>query len=194
MKLFNLTNAHKYFLQLLNNQNGLICKKADIYPFQRKACVWFDDTVFHVYAQYINKYGKRPKKDLMCIKFAINIWIAFPDNARAEDALCLERYLDSAMKQIDKKCSAYIGAGKSLIEKNMWDDGDKRPHLIYTFDIKDFPVRSDIIELIKTLLREAKNKFGFSYSDNRDDFIDKFDSTKHILIPTYIDIFKHRVH
>ena len=117
MKLFNLTNAHRYFLQLIDKQDGIICKKPDILPFGRKACVWFDDTVFHVYAQYINQHVERPKKDLKSIKFAINIWIAFPDNARAEEALYLEQYLDSSIKKINKKCCSYIGAGKSLIEK-----------------------------------------------------------------------------
>lgn len=192
MKLFNLTNAHRYFLQLIDKQDGIICKKPDIHPFGRKACVWFDDTVFHVYAQYINQHVERPKKDLKSIKFAINIWIAFPDNARAEEALCLEQYLDCGIKLLDKRCSAYIGAGKSLIEKNMWDDGDKRPHVIYTFDIKDFPVRGDIIDIIKDLLRKAQDKFGFSYSDNREDFLKRFDRAKHILLPRYIDIFKNR--
>lgn len=62
MKLFNLTNTHKYFLQLIDKQDGIICKKPDIHPFRRKACVWFDETVFHIYAQYVNGYNDKPQK------------------------------------------------------------------------------------------------------------------------------------
>ena len=192
MKLFNRVNAHKQFLQLIRSQDGIICKKPDIYPFRRKACVWFDETVFHIYAQYVHEDDNKPrKKDLKCIKFLINVWIKFPDNTSEETALNLEEYLNHRIRAIDNKCHSYIGMGKTLLLNHMWSEDAKRPHLIYTFAIQDFPVRSDIVEVIKDVLRDAQDMFKFSYSDSKKEFVEQlYDSKKHILIPRYLSLFE----
>lgn len=166
----------------------MICKNPDIHPFRRKACVWFDETVFHIYAQYVHAYDScRKRNDLKCIKFLINVWIKFPDNSTGRDVFNLEEYLNCEVGAIDKHCSSYTSMGKTLINKNMWDAGT---HLIFTFEIKDFPVRNDIVDVIKNILREAKNIFNFSYSDNKDDFIEMFDSQKHMMISKYKELFQ----
>lgn len=192
MKLFNLTNAHRYFLQLINKQDGIICKKPDIYPFRRKACVWFDETVFHIYAKYVHVYDKNPrKKDLKCIKFLINIWINFPDNTCEETALNLESYLNQRIRDIDNNCYSYIGMGKTLLVNHMWSEKPQRAHLIYTFAIQDFPVRSDIVEKIKEVLREAQDIFKFSYSDSKTEFIEKLhEFNAPLSIQKYITLFQ----
>ena len=160
MKLFNRVNAHRQFLQLIKSQDGVIYKKPDIYPFRRKACVWFDETLFHIYAQYVHEFDIKPrKKDLKCIKFLINVWIKFPDNTSEETALNLESYLNQRISDIDNNCYSYIGMGKTLLVNHMWSEKPQRAHLIYTFAIQDFPVRSDIVEKIKEVLREAQDIF-----------------------------------
>lgn len=181
MKLFNLVNAHNHFWRLIEKQNGVLSKIPEITPFGEKACIWFDDTVFHIYAQFNDEYEMRRRKNRRYVVFLINIWIAFPNDAKAEDALSLEKYLDFAIKLIDKKCSSYIGGGKSLIAKKMWDRGDKRPHLFYTFRIENFPVRTDIVNSIKNILREAHKNFNFSYSDSKEELLKKCNE-KHIRI------------
>lgn len=191
MKLFNRISAHKQFLQLINKQDGIICKKPDIFPFRRKACVWFDETLFHIYAQYVHAYDKKPrKKDLKCIKFLINVWIKFPDNTSEETALNLESYLNQRISDKDNNCYSYIGMGKTLLINHMWSEKPQRAHLIYTFAILDFPVRSDIVEKIKEVLREAQDIFKFSYSDDKNEFIEKLcELNKPILIQKYIELF-----
>ena len=191
MKLFNRVNAYRQFLQLIKSQDGIICKRPDIYPFRRKACVWFDETLFHVYAQYVHEFDIKPrKKDLKCIKFLINVWIKFPDNTSEEIALNLEEYLNLRISAFGNKCHSHIGMGKTLLLNHMWSENPKRPHLIYTFAIQDFPVRSDIIEKIKEVLREAQDIFKFSYSDYKNEFIEKLcELNKPILIQKYIELF-----
>ena len=80
--------------------------------------------------------------------------------------------------------------GKSSFVNHMWSQNPKRPHLIYTCAIPDFSVRSDIVEKIKEVLREAQDIFKFSYSDDKNDCIKTLsESDTSILIPTYIEIF-----
>ena len=191
MKLFNRVNAHRQFLQLIKSQDGVIYKKPDIYPFRRKACVWFDETLFHIYAQYVHEFDIKPrKKDLKCIKFLINVWIKFPDNTSEETALNLESYLNQRISDIDNNSYSYIGMGKTLLVNHMWSEKPQRAHLIYTFAIQDFPVRSDIVEKIKEVLREAQDIFKFSYSDDKNEFIEKLcELNKPILIQKYIELF-----
>lgn len=191
MKLFNRVNAYRQFLQLIKSQDGIICKRPDIYPFRRKACVWFDETLFHIYAQYVHEFDIKPrKKDLKCIKFLINVWIKFPDNTSEETALNLESYLNQRISDKDNNCYSYIGMGKTLLINHMWSEKPQRAHLIYTFAIQDFPVRSDIVEKIKEVLREAQDIFKFSYSDDKNEFIEKLCKlNKPILIQKYIELF-----
>ena len=191
MKLFNRVNDHRQFLQLIKSQDGVIYKKPDIYPFRRKACVWFDETLFHIYAQYVHEFDIKPrKKDLKCIKFLINVWIKFPDNTSEETALNLESYLNQRISDKDNNCYSYIGMGKTLLINHMWSEKPQRAHLIYTFAIQDFPVRSDIVEKIKEVLREAQDIFKFSYSDYKNEFIEKLcELNKPILIQKYIELF-----
>jgi hypothetical protein len=187
MILFN-KKAHDQFMQLIESQDGIISIRPDFYPLYMKAYVWFDETVFHIFAKSVHKKDEAsPKKDMKCIEFLINIWIKFPDNTSEETALGLEKFLDQRIKAIDNNYYAQMW-GKSLFVNHMWSKNPKRPHLIYTCAIPDFSVRSDIVEKYKEVLREAQDIFKFSYSDNKNDCIKSVsESDTSILIRTYIE-------
>lgn len=95
MKLLKVIDAHKQYIDLLDGQDGVIVRLPDeeeynvwsLLPFKTKACVWFDDTVFYIFAQREN-YDDRaiPFKDKN-LSLRIHVWLKFPEKYTSEDVL-----------------------------------------------------------------------------------------------------------
>lgn len=183
MKIYNLNNAHRHFVNLIKNQAGVVRGQFGIQPFEEKACIFFDDTYFYVYAeQNFLREMPRKKKNTWYIKFLVNIWIKFPDDAYENDVLQMNQYLNDTIKTFDRNCRSYISMGISMIKRGTWSKN--RSCLIFTFEITEFPVRHDIIDVIKNVLRQAQEIFHFTFPDKKEELKNSFG---HMEISEYIE-------
>ena len=166
MKEFKYEEKLNQFYRLLENQEGVIIRSDEIEPFHSKALIWFNETLFHVYAEY-EKICLNNRIIYIDIIYTISIWLHFPSHYNEEDVLAFESWIANKIYSQDPDCKSYIGTGRTLLVDKTWNKCD----LILTFELKEIKSNINIIDIIKLALEESQKKFGVSYSDKKEQII-----------------------
>ena len=191
MKLFKDIDARKHFVQFIDGEDGVISLSSDdswpLIPFQEKAVVPFDDTLFYIYAERQHCFDKSVAIKDKNINLLINLWLKFSDQHTSEYVLRVEKFLDEEIQKLDKNCHSRA-LGRNLILNGMWEES--RFNLLFRFEVEDFPIRKGLLESIKSVLRQAQGIYNFIYPVSKDEIIETYIPKKRVPISDYVHYFK----
>ncbi len=165
MKIYKSYDVLDYYSKIITSEMFIRRKAPNIFPFAFKDVIFLDDLILHSWIE-------RASEKQMYYKIIFNVILHFSENWFEDDVWELESYLNQEIYASNQNCRCKITCGYTSLRQQTWSKGS-RSDPIFSFIIEEFPVRTNILDRIKIVLNEAKQKYDFQYSDKREQIIER---------------------